>query len=64
MRVHSPTSHAALAALPVSATYNAMRHAISGLDGPEALGLGDEWGNGEATFGHLMAATTPATTAT
>lgn len=24
------------------------------MDGPEALGLGEEWGHGEATFGHLI----------
>ncbi|KAI7640962.1 hypothetical protein KC318_g22034, partial [Hortaea werneckii] len=27
---------------------------ISKLDGPEALGNGYDWGNGQATFGHLI----------
>ncbi|KAJ5414662.1 Saccharolysin [Penicillium cosmopolitanum] len=54
MSVHEPASHAAIEALPVSATYNRLRKEITQMDGPEALGAGDEWGHGEATFGHLI----------
>ncbi|CAI7599433.1 unnamed protein product [Penicillium pancosmium] len=54
MSVHEPANHAAIEALPVSATYNRLRKEITQMDGPEALGAGDEWGHGEATFGHLI----------
>ena len=54
MRVHEPVSHDAIVELPISETYNKMRTEISGLEGPEALGEGYEWGHGEATFGHLI----------
>lgn len=54
MSVHEPASHAAIEALPVSATYNRLRKEITQMDGPEALGAGDDWGHGEATFGHLI----------
>ncbi|KAL1885977.1 metalloendopeptidase [Paecilomyces lecythidis] len=54
MTVHQPESHDAIEKLPVSATYNSLRKEISQLEGPEVLGQGDEWGHGEATFGHLI----------
>lgn len=54
MTVHEPSSHAEIEALPLSATYNRLRKEITQMDGPEALGAGDEWGHGEATFGHLI----------
>ncbi|OJJ42706.1 hypothetical protein ASPZODRAFT_104793 [Penicilliopsis zonata CBS 506.65] len=54
MKVHQPASHAEIEALPISATYNTLRKQITQMDGPEALGRGDEWGHGEATFGHLI----------
>ncbi|KAI9692965.1 MAG: hypothetical protein M1822_004960 [Bathelium mastoideum] len=54
MTVHEPASHADLEAMPVSETYNRLRKEISGLEGPEVLGEGFEWGHGEATFGHLV----------
>jgi len=54
MTVHEGTSHAAIEALGVTALYNRLRKEISKLDGPEELGQGYEWGNGEATFGHLI----------
>ncbi|KAJ5095049.1 hypothetical protein N7532_007340 [Penicillium argentinense] len=54
MTVHEPASHADIEALPLSATYNRLRKEITQMDGPEALGTGDEWGHGEATFGHLI----------
>ena len=54
MLVHEPASHHEIEVLPISETYNKMRKEISGLDGPEALGEGYDWGNGQATFGHLI----------
>ena len=54
MTVHEPKSHADIEALPLSATYNTLRQEITQMDGPEALGAGNEWGHGEATFGHLI----------
>lgn len=54
MTVHEPASHDAIEAMPLSATYNTLRKQITHTDGPEALGQGNEWGHGEATFGHLI----------
>ncbi|EPS27259.1 Saccharolysin [Penicillium oxalicum] len=54
MAVHEPASHEDVKALPVSATYNRLRREITQMDGPEALGASDDWGHGEATFGHLI----------
>ncbi|KAF2199206.1 zincin [Delitschia confertaspora ATCC 74209] len=57
MAVHEPESHDAVQKLKVSETYNRLRKEISQLDGPEALDerKGDwTWGNGQATFGHLI----------
>ncbi|KAK3678268.1 metalloendopeptidase [Recurvomyces mirabilis] len=54
MTVHEPKSHEAVVKLDASATYNSLRHEISKLDGPEALGQGNDWGHGQATFGHLI----------
>ncbi|KAJ5577512.1 uncharacterized protein N7459_006476 [Penicillium hispanicum] len=54
MTVHEPKSHADIEALPLSATYNRLRQEITQMDGPEALDGGNEWGHGQATFGHLI----------
>lgn len=54
MTVHEPATHQAVEELRVSETYNELRKEISQLDGPEVLGEGSRWGNGEATFGHLI----------
>jgi metallopeptidase MepB len=54
MAVHTPADHAAVEAIDPSKLYNELRTEISGLAGPEALGSAPTWGNGEATFGHLM----------
>ncbi|RMX88424.1 hypothetical protein D0868_14822 [Hortaea werneckii] len=54
MTVHEASSHAEIEKLDASTTYNSLRHEISKLDGPEALGNGYDWGNGQATFGHLI----------
>jgi len=54
MFVHEPDSHDALERVKISEKYNALRKEICHLDGPEVLGEPDNWGNGQATFGHLM----------
>lgn len=52
--VHSVESHEAIEILDASKLYNQMRADIAGLDGPEKLGESSNWGNGQATFGHLI----------
>ena len=54
MTVHEPKSHEEIETLQISELYNHLRKDISKLDGPEVFGDGDGWGNGQATFGHLM----------
>lgn len=54
MKVHEPSSHEEIEGLHISETYNKLRKDISKLDGPEALGENWSWGNGQATFGHLI----------
>lgn len=54
MRVHEPETHEETEKTHYSEIYNEMRHDICHLDGPEAFGEGYSWGNGEATFGHLI----------
>jgi metallopeptidase MepB len=54
MTIHEPKDHPSLEAMNISETYNALRKDISKIDGPEVLGEGNGWGNGQATFGHLM----------
>ena len=54
MSVHEPTSHEEVEKMDASEMYNRLRHEISKIDGPEALGAGWDWGHGEATFGHLI----------
>ncbi|KAI1639094.1 peptidase family M3 [Biscogniauxia mediterranea] len=54
MTVHSPASHEELEKLDASALYNRLRAEIAGLNGPESLGEPSTWGNGQATFGHLI----------
>jgi metallopeptidase MepB len=54
MTVHSPKSHAEAEAFELSKLYNELRFQISGVKGPESLGLESDWGNGQATFGHLI----------
>ena len=50
MTVHEPPSHEAAEELDITETYNRLRYEITQLDGPE----GYIWGNGQATFGHLI----------
>jgi metallopeptidase MepB len=54
MTIHEPKSHDALEEMKITEIYNSLRKDISKLDGPEVLGQGHDWGNGQATFGHLM----------
>ncbi|KAF2684460.1 zincin [Lentithecium fluviatile CBS 122367] len=54
MTVHEPKSHEAVEKLDITTTYNKLRKEISQLDGPEVLGGDWTWGNGQATFGHLI----------
>lgn len=54
MTVHSGTSHEQITSLHIGELYNRLRKEISKLDGPEELGAGYDWGNGQATFGHLI----------
>jgi metallopeptidase MepB len=54
MTVHEPANHEAIETMAISEKYNTLRREISQLEGPEKLGEGNEWGHGEATFGHLM----------
>lgn len=54
MAIHEPKSHEDLEAMKISETYNRMRKDISKLEGPEVDSGNDAWGNGQATFGHLM----------
>ncbi|KAK4226697.1 Saccharolysin [Podospora fimiseda] len=54
MTVHTPKSHEELEKLEVSKLYNELRAEISQIKGPEALGEPSTWGNGQATFGHLI----------
>lgn len=54
MTIHTPASHSVAESFELSSLYNTLRQEISGLKGPEALGLKSDWGNGQATFGHLI----------
>jgi len=54
MTVHEPKTHEEIVQRNISETYNTLRKEISQLEGPEVLGEGNEWGHGEATFGHLI----------
>lgn len=54
MTIHEPQSQEQVKAMSVTSMYNRLRREITQLDGPEVLGMGDDWGHGEAIFGHLM----------
>jgi metallopeptidase MepB len=54
MTVHKPESHEAIENLNISAKYNNLLKEILQIQSPEVLGHGDEWGHGQANFGHLM----------
>lgn len=54
MAVHEPKTHEDIEKLDITSIYNQLRHDISQLDGPETIGGDWKWGNGQATFGHLI----------
>ncbi|KAL9611560.1 MAG: hypothetical protein Q9167_003807 [Letrouitia subvulpina] len=54
MTVHEPKSHEEAEGFDMPELFNRLRKEISGLNGPEDLGQGFKWGNGQATFGHLI----------
>lgn len=54
MSVHEPESHEAIEKMNISAKFNSMRKEIAQVEGPEALGQGDEWAHGQGNFGHFM----------
>jgi metallopeptidase MepB len=54
MTVHEPASHEEIVSLKISELYNSLRKQIAQLDGPEVQGAKDDWGHGQATFGHLI----------
>jgi len=54
MAIHTPKSHEEAEAFHVAEMFNDLRTEISGLKGPEALGKPSNWGNGQATFAHLI----------
>jgi metallopeptidase MepB len=55
MAIHAPASHDAVEKMDPTALYNSMRANLTLLSGPESFPNGNNsWGNGEATFGHLM----------
>ena len=56
MFVHEPSSHEMLEQVKINQKYNSLRREVCHLDGMEVLdpSVGDAWGNGQATFGHLM----------
>ncbi len=54
MTIHEPKDHQALEEMQISELYNKLRKDISKIEGPEVLGQPYTWGNGQATFGHLM----------
>ena len=54
MRVHHPSSREALQAMDISAVHNQIRSEIFPPLGPEAIGAGDHWGNGQVLLAHLM----------
>lgn len=54
MAVHEPKTHEEVVALDASVLYNKLRTEISKIEGPEVHTGKYDWGNGQATFGHLI----------
>ncbi|CAI0653540.1 unnamed protein product, partial [Colletotrichum noveboracense] len=54
MTVHTPKSHEEIKNMEMSEVYNELRGQIAGIKGPEAQGEKNNWGNGQACFGHLI----------
>ena len=55
MKVHNIPAPGVVETIQPEIEYNKLRTEISGIDGPQGEGKGAyEYGNGQATFGHLM----------
>jgi metallopeptidase MepB len=54
MTIHTPKSHEEAKSINYSKLYNDLRAQIALLSGPEIFGLDSNWGNGQATFDHLI----------
>ncbi|KAH7417916.1 metallopeptidase MepB [Cadophora sp. MPI-SDFR-AT-0126] len=54
MMIHQPESHEALERMNFSEKYNRIRKELTGIEGPEVLGKGWEWGHGDGNMGHLV----------
>ena len=55
MTVHTPKSHKEIEDVNPTALWGHLRNSLVPFEGPEVSdGLSEDWGNGEATFGHLM----------
>lgn len=54
MTVHEPASRKELEAMDFEVVFNKLRKEITLIEGPESDGQDYKWGNGQATFGHLM----------
>lgn len=54
MTVHTPETHEKAESIEFSELYNDLRTEIFGLKGPEAFGAKSDWGDGQATDGHLF----------
>lgn len=54
MTIHQGESQEQIKEIDMAELYNRLRSELTKLSGPEVLGQGYDWGNGQATFGHLM----------
>jgi metallopeptidase MepB len=54
MMVHQPDNHEAIENMNISAEWNKTRKKITKVDGLEVLGHSDDWGHGQANFGHAI----------
>lgn len=54
MMIHQPESHEVLGKMDFSEQYNKIRKELTGMDGPEVLGEGWQWGHGDGNMGHLV----------
>ena len=54
MAVHEPETHEELVKTDITELFNTLRTNITTFDGPELLGMGKDWGHGQAIFGHLI----------
>ncbi|PFH56179.1 hypothetical protein XA68_16922 [Ophiocordyceps unilateralis] len=54
MEMHSPKTHEDARKLDLSKLWNGLRRNVTGIKGPEELGLGSDWGHKYASLGHLV----------